>query len=100
VATLLLLPKLGSYIFGFLLRTLGWSIQTRTKDRREAILARVRADRKDFDSKQTNRTSRGSEDDEWEKVDKAAPGTPTKGKSAEDDWDGIVGFFHPFWYGY
>jgi hypothetical protein len=98
VATLLLLPKLGSYSFGFLLRTYGWSIQRRTKDRTEAILARVRADREDFDSKQVNKTSRSSEDEEWEKVDNAASGTPTKGKAAEDNWDGIIGFFHPFWY--
>lgn len=100
VAAVFLLPKFGSYTIGFALRTLGWSIQRRTADRRQAILDRVRVEREDFDSKRDKRTSKSSEDEEWEKVDDTAPGTPPKGKGTEDDWDGIVGFFHPFWYAY
>ncbi|KAJ9197046.1 CAZyme family GT4 [Paecilomyces variotii] len=96
VAAVFLLPKFGSYTIGFALRTLGWSIQRRTADRRQAILDRVRVEREDFDSKRDKRTSKSSEDEEWEKVDDAAPGTPPKRKGTEDDWDGIVGFFHPF----
>lgn len=37
-------------------------------------------------------------DDEWETVDSYALGTSPNGGKGEKEWDGIVGFFHPFWY--
>lgn len=39
---------------------------------------------------------RGS--DEWESVDAYAVGTAKNGEKTEEEWDGIVGFFHPFWW--
>jgi alpha-1,2-mannosyltransferase len=38
-----------------------------------------------------------TEDAEWEKVDPVTGSSPN-GSAAEDDWRGIVGFFHPFWF--
>lgn len=35
--------------------------------------------------------------DEWENVDAYAVGTAGNGEKGQSEWDGIVGFYHPFW---
>lgn len=96
--TLLLLPKAASYLLSSVLRSIGWSIKKKTNARREAILARVRAEEEEFRSKQAKSSPRtAAEDEDWEKVDNSALGNAGNGRAGDDEWDGIIGFFHPFW---
>jgi len=44
---------------------------------------------------QTRDTS-SDESDGWENVDANTVGTASNGAKGEEEWDGIVGFFHPF----
>lgn len=115
--TTFLLPQLIGGLLGLLLRGAGWLIRRRTRSRREYVIARARSDEEELNKtlRATDSTSAqarsSTEDEDWEKVDSnAGPGggrTPTNsdGGSGEeakkpDDWDGIIGFFHPFWYGH
>ncbi len=59
------------------------------------IWARVKAEEQDVGSR--GKPSPKSEDEGWEKVESHAVGTVKNGEKAEGDWEGIVGFFHPFW---
>jgi alpha-1,2-mannosyltransferase len=38
-----------------------------------------------------------NDDDDWERLDSQAMGSSRNGDRANREWDGIVGFFHPFW---
>ncbi|KAL8938164.1 MAG: hypothetical protein Q9216_004041 [Gyalolechia sp. 2 TL-2023] len=68
--------------------TVGWYLRQKTAARRESILTSVAA--KSSEHRLSARPSPKSEDGEWEKVEK-----PKEGE-ADDEWDGIIGFFHPF----
>ena len=118
IATTYLPPRWGLMIkMGFLLRLLylglintllalgstillckwlvGWHLQRSTSARRQLILARIEVEEKDHLSKL--RHSSRSEDGDWEKVESHASGFASNGERSQDDWKGIVGFFHPFW---
>lgn len=104
LATCVLLPRLPLAVLRFVLRGVGWVIQKRTRSRREYILSRVRAEDEEASSKRS-RSSSGAhgEDEDWEKLDSSSSGSGTPGNNKaheSDDWNGIIGFFHPFWYGY
>jgi alpha-1,2-mannosyltransferase len=81
--TVLAIPFLIKGVF----RLWGWFLRTGTRDRRHAIYSHLRQDREAVRQKR----KRLSTDDEWEKVDGSA--TP---EDDSDQWEGIVGFFHPF----
>lgn len=70
-------------------QTLGWYLRQRTSARRKTIFSEVRAEEKDYRAKK--RLSPKSDDEDWEKVESYAAG------SAKDHWEGVIGFFHPFW---
>ena len=77
---------------------LGWYLRKRTEGRRCHILEVVEADEKKFREERRNSTSSGEGgEDGWEKVDADVVGTAKNGDKYDDSWDGIVGFFHPFW---
>ncbi|PKX94587.1 alpha-1,2-mannosyltransferase ALG11 [Aspergillus novofumigatus IBT 16806] len=106
LATCLLLPQLPLGVLRFVLRGVGWVIQKRTRSRREFLISRVRADEEEQLVKGFKSSPRG-EDEDWEKVDSSSSSSGTAGpskkggnsgnKGSEDaDWEGIVGFFHPF----
>jgi alpha-1,2-mannosyltransferase len=110
LAAFVLLPQFPLGLLRLVLRGVGWVIRKRTQARRAAILARVRADEEELHSKQpkTTSTSTTSADDEdWEKVDTSngsnsgessgVSGSQTSRQSKNDDWAGVIGFFHPFW---
>ena len=104
LATCVLLPRLPLAVLRFVLRGVGWVIQKRTRSRREYLLSRVRAEDEEALSKRS-RSSSGAqgEDEDWEKLDSSSSGSGTPGNNKvpeSDDWDGIIGFFHPFWYDY
>lgn len=101
VATSVLLPQLPLSVLRLVLRGVGWLVQRRTKSRKEFIVSRVRADDEDFLSKRARSSPRTqAADEDWEKVDTSSSstaGNANKGPG-DDDWDGVIGFFHPFWY--
>jgi hypothetical protein len=76
--TYFLLP----YFLRFIARNIGSTVRARTQTRRELLLKRAADD------------------------EKATPPTFNKSRLAKDtyngkpahEWDGIIGFFHPFWY--
>ncbi|KAL4956960.1 hypothetical protein BDW69DRAFT_59002 [Aspergillus filifer] len=101
LATCVLLPQFSLGILRVVLRSVGWVIRKRSQARREAILARVRADKEDLLKKQAKVASAGAtpaDDEDWEKVDTASSGDSSGSASQQgsDDWAGVIGFFHPF----
>jgi alpha-1,2-mannosyltransferase len=82
--SLLLAPRIVRAIGG----AVGIYLHHKTAGRRAHILERVVSEGKKKDS-----------DEEWENVDALAAGTAGNGQPADREWEGIVGFFHPFWYG-
>ncbi|KAK2066445.1 hypothetical protein P8C59_000268 [Phyllachora maydis] len=77
---------------------LGWYLRRKTEGRRAQLRELMDADEKTYEeaAKTTKMGSDDDDDDDWENVDAYAPGTAKNGGSVEKDWDGIVGFFHPF----
>jgi alpha-1,2-mannosyltransferase len=59
------------------------------------LLARVASETKTFEAQQKKKKK---EDDDWEQVGNTPPGSAAKHGQVDGEWDGIVGFFHPFWY--
>lgn len=70
-------------------------MRKKTEGRRAQILELVEKDEAEW-AKKAEKGRRDS--DEWENVDSLAVGTAKNGEQGEEEWDGIVGFFHPFWY--
>ncbi|KAF9892716.1 asparagine-linked glycosylation protein [Aspergillus nanangensis] len=96
LATCVVLPQLPLGLLRFVLRGVGWIIQKRTRSRREYILSRVRAEEAESQNKPA-KSSAGEDEEDWEKVDNSSSdGSGTAGSNGQDQWDGIVGFFHPF----
>lgn len=106
--TAVFLPQLTGSLFGLVFRGVGWFIRRRTRSRREYVIARARSEEEESqtshlkDSMQSLARSQ-AEDEDWEKVDssggaKTASSSDSGEGSKSDDWDGIIGFFHPFWY--
>jgi alpha-1,2-mannosyltransferase len=94
LATFVLFPLLWRALGS----SLGWYLRRRTDGRRCHILELVEADEKKYEEERQRNTANGEgEDSGWEKVDAYGVGTATNGGKGGDDWDGIVGFFHPFW---
>lgn len=44
-----------------------------------------------------NPEQKESDDEDWEKLSGHAVGSSTNGDKADRDFDGVIGFFHPFW---
>lgn len=114
-ATAVLLPKLTGSLLGLIFRGVGWLIWRRTRSRREYVIARARSEEEELRASSpkastTSPSRNGAEDEDWEKVDSSGPSGVQTATSSEnssnagdnthssDNWDGIIGFFHPFWY--
>ncbi|KAJ5257203.1 Glycosyl transferase family 1 [Penicillium angulare] len=107
----LLLPRLAGTLLGLVFRSAGWLIRRRTRSRREYVIARARIEEDDYRAPRAKRSTNSlarsqAEDEDWEKVDssggaktssssESGEGSKNEGVSS-DDWDGIIGFFHPF----
>jgi alpha-1,2-mannosyltransferase len=89
LATIMLGPKLVFYVGG----TLGYYLRKKTAGRKAHILELVATEEKEYAAEGENRR----DSDDWENVDAYATGTAKNGEKADREWDGIVGFFHPFW---
>jgi hypothetical protein len=101
LATLLGVPFVTRLIGG----VLGWYLRRKTDGRRSHLIELMDEDDKKFREEQGSNTTAGldatvnaDEEDEWEKVDTYAVGSSPNGDKEEKEWDGIVGFFHPFWW--
>ena len=81
-------------IFQIAARTVGWRLVKRTKVRREVLL--ITSQREEADHHENERVSQKSEDAEWVEVESHSRGTAPNGGQAPDEWNGIVGFLHPF----
>jgi len=75
--------------------TLGWYVRRKTAGRRAQLLELMNEEESVYQARKTA-TKDGSEDG-WETVDSLAVPSVGNGEKAPRDWDGIVGFFHPFW---
>ena len=108
-ATAGVLPQVFGAIAGVIFRGVGWLIRRRTRSRREYVIARARSEEEEHRSPRmkdsTQSLARSQvEDEDGEKVDssggaKTASSSDSGGAESykPDDWDGIIGFFHPFW---
>jgi alpha-1,2-mannosyltransferase len=74
-------------------RCLGFYLKKKTEGKKELILKTVEEEEKAWVENEEQR-----DNDEWENVDAYAVGTAKNGEKGEREWDGVVGFFHPFWY--
>lgn len=96
LAAIPLIPIFAKILVRQSLRSIGWSLRRRTRKRREIILSRVQAEEERYQS--DHRGQPRAEDEDWEKVDGYAAGTARNGAlPGAGDWEGVVGFFHPFW---
>ena len=86
----LLGPKILFYVGGIF----GHYLKKKTAGRKAQILEMVAADEQEFVVNGGDK----SDSDEWENVEAYATGTSKNGEKGNKEWDGIVGFFHPFWY--
>ncbi|KAK6063653.1 alpha-mannosyltransferase alg11 [Seiridium cupressi] len=69
---------------------LGWYLRRKTDGRRALIVRVTEEHEQEYQASESNKSSgRSSLDEEWEKI-----GSSTE--NSDQDWDGIVGFFHPF----
>ncbi|KAJ5408405.1 hypothetical protein N7509_002288 [Penicillium cosmopolitanum] len=107
VVTAIFLPQLSGSVLGLVFRGIGWLIRRRTRSRREYVIARARFEEEEHRAPRPKASSNSlgrsqAEDEDWEKVDSSGPsGVNTTSSSdsdasGDDEWDGIVGFFHPF----
>lgn len=97
LGTFILAIGISTYIFRWLLqKTVAWSLRRRTRARRNLILARVKLEESQLQI--SARQSPKLDDGEWEKVEKYSVGSAPDVKEADDEWEGTIGFFHPFWF--
>ncbi|OAA57480.1 alpha-mannosyltransferase [Niveomyces insectorum RCEF 264] len=90
--TVLLLPS----IWRLAGSTLGWYLRQRTESQRQQLLQVMAADEKLFQDERRAAGSSDDDDDGWENVEACTTGSVGNGEKGEKDWEGIVGFFHPF----
>lgn len=80
----------------------GTYLRRKTDGRRTKILEVIAEDEKQYAAKEGKKTvqsgSDKGEEDGWEKVEACPSSRAPDGNNSTGDWDGIVGFFHPFWY--
>jgi alpha-1,2-mannosyltransferase len=90
LTTILLGPKLIFWVGGIA----GSYLRKKTAGRKAQILDLTEKDQAEWEEEGKDRRN----SDDWESVDAYAVGTAKNGEKGEEEWDGIVGFLHPFWY--
>lgn len=89
MATVLLGPRLIFLIGGYF----GSRLRSKSAWRRTQILKQTEEDEMAYLVPEGTRRN----SDDWEDVHAYTTGTAKNGEKADPEWDGIVGFFHPFW---
>ena len=74
-------------------RFIGWRLRQSTQSRRILILRRVKAEEYAYARREPKPFKKKEGGDEKDMVD-----TASYGGVLEREWNGIIGFFHPFWY--
>lgn len=91
---------LSYLLLPFLIRkcgqTAGDYLRRKTQGRLQLLLERAEDEERSYHIEED--TARSSEEDDWEKIEGNTRSTVTAEKRANEDWRGIIGFFHPFWY--
>ena len=72
-------------------RALGWTLRKRTDGRRALLLSLMQDDNSKFRERSEGQADKKQAQD-------ASAGALSGVDIQQQDWDGIVGFFHPFWY--
>lgn len=78
-------------IVRFLTAQVGHYLRRSSRTRRDLLLARVSNETKKYEAEHPE-----VEDHDWEEIAFVATGGKASSKG-EQQWEGIVGFFHPFW---
>lgn len=77
-------------------RFVGFLLRKKTEGRRSVLVSAMDEENEKLAQEQAERKSSSS--DEWERVSGGAEdAVADKLKDKTKDWDGIIGFFHPFW---
>jgi alpha-1,2-mannosyltransferase len=84
------------FVIPLAFRCLGSVLRRRSNGRRALLRARVELE-EDAYRAQKARQSKSEDEEDWERVESYAAGLSRSSASAESDWDGVIGFFHPFW---
>ncbi len=95
LVAILLALLVGRWLIYTLGKGFGSYLKRKTTARRQSTLKRVHIEEEAVRS--FYRRSQKSEDDDWERIETYGAATSTNGSQADSDWEGIVGFFHPFW---
>jgi alpha-1,2-mannosyltransferase len=102
----LLLSLLGFFVLTFVFipiafkwsaRLLGYRLRRESQGVREALFVKTRDERAQCDKGDSKGGRRKSDGDDWEEIESPLVGTADNGGRAVPDWQGVVGFFHPFW---
>ncbi|KAE9377431.1 glycosyltransferase family 4 protein [Stipitochalara longipes BDJ] len=88
LAIVLLGPKLVFWLG----RIAGTYLRNKTAGRKAQILELTEKDQAEWEEDGKDRRN----SDDWESIDTYAVGTAKNGEKGEEEWDGIVGFLHPF----
>ncbi|OAX79876.1 hypothetical protein ACJ72_05799, partial [Emergomyces africanus] len=91
LALFLIAPRLAAYIFGFAFKLIGLLIARKYRWRRDLIRARIRLEEEEYQSRKAKNAKQ--EDEDWEKVETSGVGATSNGNAAEDNWEGMIGFF-------
>ncbi|KAH0555701.1 asparagine-linked glycosylation protein [Trichoglossum hirsutum] len=96
---LLVLPAVSCfYVAPFILtfcgQAVGWYLRRKSRDRRAQLLARVQIEEEELH--RGKKEEANVEEDGWETIESHVTGWATNGGKAPRDWEGVVGFFHPF----
>ncbi len=76
----------------FVGKQVGHHLRRSSHTRRELLLARVATEFKSYKSEPS-----AIEENDWEEITSVATDGRV-GIQKDQQWEGIVGFFHPFWY--
>ncbi len=85
----------GGWLFLLGGRAFGCYLIKKASKRRKALLANAKLE--ENHGIINLRSSARSDDEDWEKVDSEVSRIGIHGEKTDDDWEGIIGFLHPFW---
>ena len=91
----LLFVFLGAPLLRVFVTFISWTLRKKTEGRKQQLMQLM--------TEEDTNGPKSSSSEEWEKVPSAENTKEKTGRSKFDkewnrSWDGIVGFFHPFWY--
>jgi len=85
----------GRIVAGFC-SVIGAHLRSKTASRRQILLERAAEEERALARKDAA-GRRSQLDDEWEKVESSSTPSSGNGEKASGQYEGVIGFFHPFW---